>query len=139
MEIATQKYKLEKEFKEELKLFLFAIRTDLIMANQERLAGVIAYRQTDAMIEANRNFCPPGSGMKAFSHGDYILISLIIDSVENGTKLKNVSIEPVLKPEVLAPKYSKEQFISGLLLVCDDYIKSKDVKKIIKEELERIK
>jgi hypothetical protein len=134
-----KKYNIQKDFKEELKVFLFVVRPSNCVVNPEKLVGVLGYRSEDVIKTAGQQFCPPGSGLVAFSHGDYIPVSKILEAVKGKTSFEKINIKPVVQPIISPPKYSKEQFISGLLLVCDDFVKNKNDKKEIKRIISGIK
>ena len=132
MDIKTmQKYDMERAFKEKLKLFFIIVRFAHIQ--KERVVGVVAYKQEDAMRKMDDDY-KDQSGVSFVSYGDFVLIEEILSSIN----VKGVVIKQSIP---LTPKFEKDSepqpvlgvgaFKSSLLLVLNEYVKEgKDQKEL---------
>jgi len=129
------KYDLEKHFKEKLKLFLMSIRPlNAPIIQNEKLTGIVGYRENDAMNKARTIYNVPGFKI-LHNAGDNIPIEELLRRI----KVEGVTIAEPQTIVNLPVKPSKEQFVNNLKLFADEMVTSDTDKKVLKRIIGKIK
>jgi len=128
------KYELEKEFKERLKLYLMSIRpfNSPVIPN-EKLIGIVGYRENDAMTKARTTYNVPGFKI-LHNAGDNIPIEDLMRRIKlEGVVIAEAPTETVIN---LPVKPTKEQFVNNLKLFCDEMVTSDTNRKAVKKAID---
>jgi len=120
------KYSLEKDFKEKLKIFFMAVRPGPPnFLSDERFVGIISYTHDSAFQKGNEIFLKDKSkNLSLISHGDYELMENILGNLELVGKAIVIEKEKII--EKPAEKIGIEQFKNSLKLILNDYIKDEN-------------
>ena len=137
-----RKLKLEKNIKEDLKIFYMLMRSKIHppLLN-EKMFGIVAYTPEDALNQATqRHLVPPGWGPLPFgiiSYGNCDNVKEILKEVD-----RTGIVQPKLEKEIILPPPlpppTKKQFIYNIKLVCAEMSEELLEKEKDREELKRI-
>lgn len=138
-EISPNKYNIEKDFKEKLKIFFMIVRPAMHPPIQgEKVIGVVAYRPEDAMRKAKDEH-DAQQGLTIISYGDNVSIVELLSriNVEGVTVAAPIAEVPQMPKFEKAPVMGIEGLKSGLLYILNEKtiegIEEKD-----QEDLKRI-
>ncbi len=119
-------YFLEKIFKEKLKIYFVELL--LNPRQREGIRGIIAYRPDEALDIAKKRFSDNKKTI-SLNQNDFMYVEEVLEVV--GDRKEK---EQPQKPQ----KSNKEQFKWSLQLAKDEYVKSKEDKKVLEKIIEKI-
>ncbi len=129
MKSQVEKFKLKKKTEQDLKLYFFIVHPGKPYIKNEAILAIIGYDLESAQIRANQD----AKGIPLTYTGQ----NAVIKDFVNQLYLRDLVIPSVKTPESIKPiskeKLSKEQFKLGLIMVMEDFIKSKKDQEVLNE------
>lgn len=141
-ETEEERIKLEKEFKEKLKLYLIIMRPiDSPAITVERAVGVLAYRPVDAIAKAQQIW--GGEGIGTVYHGDYILMEQLLslldeEEIEERKEKTKARKKKTSQKTENQPKMPLETFKASLLMVMNEYVEDEKDRKTLARIIKKI-
>ena len=138
IKIEPEKFKLKKDFEEKLKIYFLFVKEDPTIPHGQIIGAIMAYRPEDALTKARQDY--PHKNI--FWQGQFVTIEDLLKMLYSEEGTITIKMEPqgvsFQQENILPQKLSKEQFIQGLLLTIDEFIKDEKDKENIKEALKKI-
>ena len=138
LKIEPEKFKLKKDFEEKLKIYFLFVKDDQAMPHGQIIGAIVAYRPEDALTKARQDY--PNKNI--FWQGQFVTIEDLLKMLYSEEGIITIKIEPkeisFQKERILPQKLNKEQFVQGLQLATDEFVKDENDKKNIKEALKKI-
>jgi len=133
-----QKFKIEKDIKEKLKLYLLILRErQFPPIPGERLTGVLSYRVEDALLEVKER-CGKSNTAIIYT-GDYILLEELFKKIETkGVVISAPEEKPKVESMIVSEKLGIKGFKASLMMVMSEYIKDEQDKKDLERILNKI-
>ena len=123
-QVAQQKYQLEKTIEEkmELRIFFMGVTDNAtILPSIHRLAGIIAYRHSDATIRAQQIWGRPGNMVFGRPEDSETIKNLLQNVDLEGAVVNNTVTHEKLLEESVMPI---ERFKASLIMAVAEYVKN---------------
>ena len=138
LKIEPEKFKLKKDFEEKLKIYFLFVKDDSTMPHGQIIGAIVAYRPEDALTKARQDY--PNKNI--FWQGQFVTIEDLLKMLYSEEGIITIKIEPkeisFQKEKILPQKLNKEQFIQGLSLAIDEFVKEKEDQNKLREILKKI-
>ena len=132
MKTQAQKFKLQEDVKQDLKLYFTIARPVNLNVPNESIQATLAYNLESAIAMARQGM--PSNFFIVF-HGQVVGVKELLNKIYLEQKVLLPTQETfIAEPET--EKLGKEAFVAGLMLAADEFVKGKDrevIKKILKK------
>ena len=132
--IQEPKLELNRQEKQELKLYFFIARQPNIEVQNEKVIAVLAYELESALLRGKQE----AKELNIIYHGQAIPIREVIEKIYIEGVLSPPTTTEKL-PEIPREKLSIEQFKAGLVLAAENLCQNEEQKKQLKELIENLK